>query len=136
MAVSPLPSGKRSKPPRLSRTERGVALLAVASVLVVAAALAFRDDLAMLAAIHSDSIPLFALFVLALLALAPRVMRRPRWRPLFGAGDPLQDGATITIRAPWVVDGDTIDDRATRTRYRLQNIDAPETGERAQSKAE
>jgi endonuclease YncB( thermonuclease family) len=35
------------------------------------------------------------------------------------------------LRAPWVVDGDTIDDRATGVRYRLANIDAPETGDNA-----
>lgn len=32
---------------------------------------------------------------------------------------------------PYVVDGDTIDDLATGVRYRLANIDAPETGDNA-----
>jgi endonuclease YncB( thermonuclease family) len=35
------------------------------------------------------------------------------------------------LQKPWVVDGDTIDDRATGVRYRLTNIDAPETGDNA-----
>ncbi len=33
--------------------------------------------------------------------------------------------------AAWVIDGDTIDDRRTGVRYRLANIDAPETGDNA-----
>ncbi len=33
--------------------------------------------------------------------------------------------------APWVIDGDTIDDLRTGVRYRLANIDAPETGDNA-----
>lgn len=37
----------------------------------------------------------------------------------------------IPLTAPWVIDGDTIDDRATGVRYRLANIDAPETGDNA-----
>jgi endonuclease YncB( thermonuclease family) len=32
---------------------------------------------------------------------------------------------------PWIIDGDTIDDRAIGVRYRLANIDAPETGDNA-----
>src|SRR5262249_16563692 len=40
-------------------------------------------------------------------------------------------GAPRPIRQPWVIDGDTIDDRATGVRYRLANIDAPETGDSA-----
>jgi hypothetical protein len=32
---------------------------------------------------------------------------------------------------PWVIDGDTIDDAAAGIRYRLANIDAPETGDHA-----
>ena len=40
-------------------------------------------------------------------------------------------GKPIPVRAPWVIDGDTIDDRATGVRFRLANIDAPETGDNA-----
>ena len=35
------------------------------------------------------------------------------------------------LARPWVIDGDTIDDLATGVRYRLANIDAPETGDSA-----
>jgi endonuclease YncB( thermonuclease family) len=40
-------------------------------------------------------------------------------------------GDTRQLRRPWVIDGDTIDDKATLERYRLANIDAPETGDNA-----
>lgn len=40
-------------------------------------------------------------------------------------------GAPHPIAQPWVIDGDTLDDRASGVRYRLANIDAPETGENA-----
>lgn len=40
------------------------------------------------------------------------------------------------LRNPWIVDGDTLDDRATGIRYRLENIDAPETDDRAACDAE
>lgn len=36
-------------------------------------------------------------------------------------------GAPRPLRQPWVVDGDTIDDLHSGVRYRLANIDAPET---------
>jgi micrococcal nuclease len=35
------------------------------------------------------------------------------------------------LQSPWVLDGDTIKDRKTGVRYRLANIDAPETGDNA-----
>jgi len=35
------------------------------------------------------------------------------------------------VHRPWVIDGDTIDDGVTGVRYRLANIDAPETGDNA-----
>jgi len=42
----------------------------------------------------------------------------------------------ILIKRPYVIDGDTIDDNATRIRFRLENIDAPETKENAKCAAE
>lgn len=47
-----------------------------------------------------------------------------------GVGD-----AKPLVRA-FVIDGDTVDDRATGVRYRLANIDAPETGENARCASE
>ena len=44
--------------------------------------------------------------------------------------------APHALRDPWIVDGDTLDDRSTGVRYRLENIDAPETDERAACDAE
>jgi endonuclease YncB( thermonuclease family) len=38
---------------------------------------------------------------------------------------------SFTLRRFWVVDGDTIQDNATGTIYRLENIDCPETADRA-----
>jgi hypothetical protein len=40
-------------------------------------------------------------------------------------------GKPRPLRAPWVIDGDTIDDLRIGKRYRLANIDAPETGDNA-----
>lgn len=40
-------------------------------------------------------------------------------------------GRPRAMAAPWVIDGDTIDDLRTGARYRLANIDAPETGNHA-----
>lgn len=37
----------------------------------------------------------------------------------------------LKLAKPWVIDGDTVDDLATGVRYRLANIDAPETGDNA-----
>jgi len=34
--------------------------------------------------------------------------------------------STAPVENPWVIDGDTIDDRARGVRYRIANIDAPE----------
>jgi micrococcal nuclease len=43
----------------------------------------------------------------------------------------LQDTSPVVLTRFWVVDGDTVQDNATKTIYRLQNIDCPETDERA-----
>ncbi len=39
--------------------------------------------------------------------------------------------AIDVLKSPWVLDGDTIKDRSTGIRYRVVNIDAPETGDNA-----
>jgi endonuclease YncB( thermonuclease family) len=84
--------------------------------------------------------------------LTKRLIRRA-WRnlsPLFGARNrprsrrwrtparrrdyarkPSPSSAPFTLTRFWVVDGDTIRDNATKTVYRLENIDCPETEERA-----
>lgn len=50
------------------------------------------------------------------------------WRRLWHAfANRFFVGAPMRVVDPWVIDGDTIDDRASEIRYRLANIDAPET---------
>lgn len=44
---------------------------------------------------------------------------------------PIQPAAPFERRRFWVVDGDTIRDNATKTVYRLENIDCPETNDLA-----
>lgn len=44
--------------------------------------------------------------------------------------------APVRVTEPFVIDGDTIDDRRTGVRYRLANIDAPETGNGARCASE
>ncbi len=68
------------------------------------------------------------LVVLALCVLAPAGVHRFVWHLLanrIGVAKPL------ALAQPRVIDGDTIDDLATGVRYRLANIDSPETGDNA-----
>lgn len=51
-------------------------------------------------------------------------------------GEWVEVGAPVALSRPWVIDGDTIDDRAVGIRYRLANIDAPETGDNAKCEHE
>lgn len=55
------------------------------------------------------------------------------WHALANA---LAEASPRPIADAWVIDGDTIDDRATGVRYRLANIDAPETGAKARCRRE
>ncbi|MEZ6030017.1 MAG: thermonuclease family protein [Hyphomonadaceae bacterium] len=70
-------------------------------------------------------------------ALLPRKTRNRAWRTLrwFASRRLEHVRASLwtaeIIRAPKVIDGDTIDDQASGIRYRLAGIDAPETGDRA-----
>lgn len=67
-------------------------------------------------------------------AFKPRPRRkRPYWRLKTVAATRLRPppSAPFALRRFWVVDGDTIQDNATRTVYRLENIDCPETDDRA-----
>lgn len=63
--------------------------------------------------------------------LIDRRSRRGSLRLLRALGDRVGVGEPQLLLQPRVVDGDTIEDAATSVRYRLANIDAPETGENA-----
>ncbi len=79
-----------------------------------------------------DVAPEPAALALAGIALAvlltPWWVRRFAWHTLTNA---VAVEAPRRLAMPWVVDGDTIDDRASGLRYRLANIDAPETDDNA-----
>ena len=68
------------------------------------------------------------------LALAVFLFILSNWRLhrlLRALGDRIGVSEPRPLIRPWVLDGDTIEDRATNIRYRLANIDAPETGDNA-----
>src|SRR5262245_10996333 len=113
--------------PFLTKDERRFALLVFCIVLSVGGLFAFRDELAKLLGAYADWTPFLVTICLLALGALSKPARRAYRPPLFGQGEPLATDSVVVISAPWVIDGDTIDDRATRTRYRLQNIDAPET---------
>jgi endonuclease YncB( thermonuclease family) len=77
----------------------------------------------------------WALILLAALVVA-LVMPRWVWRRFFLPIANAAPAAQKVLKSPWVIDGDTIDDRAAGIRYRVANIDAPETGENAKCKYE
>ncbi|MBL8537080.1 MAG: thermonuclease family protein [Hyphomonadaceae bacterium] len=63
------------------------------------------------------------------LVLISRRVRRVGLRTLRAIVDRIGVADPEPMTAPWVCDGDTIEDRATNRVYRLANIDAPETGD-------
>lgn len=62
------------------------------------------------------------------LLIAPPWLRRLVWHEI---ANRVAVGERQRLGLPWVIDGDTIEDRADGVRYRLANIDAPETGDNA-----
>lgn len=68
----------------------------------------------------------FAGFALAV--LAPPRLRRFIWHTI---ANHLFVGPKQALSSPRVIDGDTIEDTASGWRYRLANIDSPETGDSA-----
>jgi len=86
-----------------------------------------------------------------IVALLTAVDRRPARRThdpgKIASVTPLNTGAQLTatpttgprvtrLQRPWIIDGDTIDDRALRIRFRVAGIDAPETKPNAACDAE
>lgn len=75
-----------------------------------------------------------ALFVALFTGIATPALA---WRRLYHlAANYIAVGDPKPVSTPYVIDGDTIDDRATGVRYRLANIDAPETHDNARCASE
>lgn len=134
--TTPPPNVERLRRPLLSKRERRFAAIAFSGAFIVlgigwlAIEHAARGgvDPSLAGAFFG---PLLAWFAAALL-LSPRRRRvlMRRVRVLLGAVE------TPTGQVVHVVDGDTIDDLVGGVRYRLENIDAPETGRGAACRAE
>ncbi len=117
--------------PIFSRTDLvfGAQVFALVLTLgVIVSAIPYSD----LGAWAEDIEPGAAGFVcVALIILIVGLPRRWLWPALHAAGNHLFVGLPQRLVLPFVVDGDTIDDLATGVRYRIANIDAPETGDNA-----
>jgi micrococcal nuclease len=83
---------------------------------------------------HTDPLAYAALIGVAvgitLVYLPQPRRRRGQTVDAFAARDGAA-GRSRLLRGVFVIDGDTLDDTRTGIRYRLQNIDAPETGDNA-----
>jgi micrococcal nuclease len=119
-------------PPRLAaHYQRDLALFAVAFAAICGLGLCamFAPELVTFASENW--------LVLAAMGLALVVAPTRLWRPAYHA---LANAAALEapkrLEKVWVVDGDTIDDLATGVRYRVANIDAPETGDNARCATE
>lgn len=110
-----------------SRFTRSDAWLGVGVFLVVFGGgllISFAEPLRNLASSYGVGAAVFAL-----LALSNRRVRQVSMRAMRACVDRFGVGEPEVIAAPWVCDGDTVEDRATGKVYRLANIDAPETGD-------
>lgn len=130
--VQPTPSPWGAPPPPRFRYWREVALFAGAfcALLALGAVMHFWP---LVARLHEDALYLAALSAAVILLVIPTPPRRRAWHWLANA-TALEDPRPLT--QVWVLDGDTIEDRETETRYRLANIDAPETGDNAKCSTE
>lgn len=112
--------------PPLTRLAFSVGAIAV----LVALAWKAQSLLAAFTLTEADILPVAAVAAAVLVAVG--VMRsifgRYAWHEFANA---LAESKPAPVTQPWVIDGDTIDDRALGVRYRLANIDAPETGDSA-----
>ena len=102
----------------------------VATSVLVALAFEAQSLPAVLSLTEDDLIWLAtaAAAVLVVAAVMPSSLPLYLWHAFANA---LAEKKPFPVTQPWVIDGDTIDDRATGVRYRLANIDAPETGDNA-----
>lgn len=127
------PSPWGAPPPRPPIRYWREALLFAAVFTAILGAAAAYSFWPVIARLHEDALYIALLSAAVLLLVIPTPLRRRAWHWLANA-TALEDPRPITNF--WVLDGDTIEDRATDTRYRLANIDAPETGENARCSTE
>jgi endonuclease YncB( thermonuclease family) len=115
--------------PRLTRFEVWLGVSAFAAFLAVGLAVLFAGSIGDALAAQRPGAVAWPIAILCVLALFLRkVFGRAAWHALanrIGVSD------HAILKQPWVIDGDTIADNATGKRYRLANIDAPETGDNA-----
>jgi|GEM_PF-1332567 len=130
MAEAFSPRAKRTRWMKIRRDQESWLFATTFILILIAGLIAFAvfDGLAVSAEVNGALA--FAAAVLAL--LAPPPVRRLVWHALanhIGVAPPR------LMSAPRVIDGDTIED-ASGVRYRLANIDAPETGDNARCDSE
>lgn len=118
---------------RYPRRRRGAWLTILGLLLLLAAVIGAADFTAVWRALAQTRMELSALAaavgaVLLVGALFSTGFPTLAWH---GFANALAERKARPIKAPRVIDGDTLDDLATGTRYRLANIDAPETGDKA-----
>lgn len=116
----------RSNPKHTTR-DLWLGVIAFLALLAFGAMTAFPSEIQAWAA-HKQLIVLIAVLCALVVALNVAV-RLVSGRTVRSSGDSL--GKHQFVTRPWVIDGDTIDDLHTGERYRLANIDAPETGDNA-----
>jgi len=111
---------------RIRREQEAWLFAAVFIVILVAGlvALIYTDGLS----VPPDVVQALILGALTLCILTPPAVRRFFWHLL---ANRVSVARPRRLADPYVIDGDTIDDRSTGIRYRLANIDAPETGDNA-----
>ncbi len=123
---------KRTFARRRKRADSGLVLVLGLAVLAAAqpvadwlsafiSELALRDSEILIMSVAAVSAAIVA-------AAIPTGVVRMLWHDFANA---FAEETPRLIANPWVIDGDTIDDRGSGTRYRLANIDAPETGDNA-----
>ncbi len=123
---------KRTYARRRKRVDAG--LVIVFGVAVLAAAQPISDWLsAFLAslALRDSEILIMSLAAISAAIVAAAVPTGAVLMLWHGFANAVAEKTPLPMAKPWVIDGDTIDDRAAGIRYRLANIDAPETGDNA-----
>jgi endonuclease YncB( thermonuclease family) len=115
--------------PRVTRFDLWLGGAAFCLALALGGLLLWWPSLEPLISANSEFLVIASIALVVLLTNVGRARLFTRlWRTL---GDRIGVGEPRNVIMPWVIDGDTLDDRALGVRYRLANIDAPETGKNA-----